>query len=128
MKLLYTYLGYYVQPDVIKFLTHPQSQIVVQTSPVYLECSVDKTLLNVNLPQVRIAWYHNGSLVESCNSTQDQGSVIVSTCMIGSAQISDIGWYQCQVIDGDNETLCQNLGCIRTVTSSQNAYVSVIGS
>ena len=123
----YLFIGFYVQPISINFVSHPQSQIAVENSTVTFQCSINKTLLNYNLPYPDVIWFHNNST--SCpNATIEyHDSLIVSTCVIQSVQTANTGWYHCQVVDGCNTTFCQNLPCKKTVTSSRNAYLQIIG-
>jgi hypothetical protein len=103
--------------------------VAVTNSTVTFRCSIDKTTLDTNLPALDIVWYHNGSTASSCTSTTviDEGSVIVSVCTIESVNVNDTGWYNCQLIDGNNNTLCHNSPCIKTATMSSSAHLILIG-
>jgi hypothetical protein len=127
--ILHSAIGYYIQPNLITFSSHPQSQVAVTNSTVTFRCSIDKTTLDTNLPALDIVWYHNGSTASSCTSTTviDEGSVIVSVCTIESVNVNDTGWYNCQLIDGNNNTLCHNSPCIKTATMSSSAHLILIG-
>lgn len=127
-------IGFYVQPDVINFISHPQSRIAVLNSSVTFHCSFNRTQLDASLPNVSLIWFHNGDLLNDSNniscssvSVYSTESAVTSTCSIESVQISDEGWYQCRVIDGANDTYCKNLPCISLVTASKTAQLKVIG-
>ena len=127
-------IGFYVQPDVINFISQPQSRISVLNSSVKFHCSINRTQLDASLPNVSLIWFHDGNLLNNSNniscssiSVYSTESVITSTCSIESVQIRDQGWYQCRVIDGTNDTYCRNLPCISFVTASKTAHLKVIG-
>ena len=127
-------IGFYVQPDVINFISQPQSRISVLNSSVKFHCSINRTQLDASLPNVSLIWFHDGNLLNNSNniscssiSVYSTESVITSTCSIESVQIRDQGWYQCRVTDGTNDTYCRNLPCISLVTASKTAHLKVIG-
>ena len=115
--------GFYIQPDVLTFSEHPQSQIVTENSSVVLRCTLKTDTLNGDLPTPKLRWNFNDSTAASCNVTTNNLS---SNCSIASAKLSDMGWYSCQVVDGDDTDWCE-VPCVDTVTVSAAAYVSVIG-
>ena len=129
--LLYITLGYYIQPDFIAFSQHPDSQMVLEQSPVVLQCALNLISLNQELPPPDIEWQFNDEPASCAVDSSDHNSSLVSTCTIETALAHDSGWYRCLVVDGntgshDGRKFCEELGCIETRTASQPAYVHVI--
>ena len=124
-------IGFYAQPYLIDFISHPQSRIVVVNYSVTFHCSVNRTRLDASLPNVTLTWFRDGDLLNASNNiscfVNTTDTAITSTCYIKSVQMSDQGWYRCHVTDGTNSTLCRNLPCIEMVTASKSAHLKVIG-
>lgn len=124
------FTGFYVQPNVISFISHPQNQLAVLNSTVTFQCAINKTSIDDSLPNITITWVHNSnsSTNSSCSRivSYDNSSVILSECIIESVQLAQEGFYQCNVIDGMDQSLCVNLPCIETATASSSAQLKVI--
>ena len=56
-------VGFYVQPDVVTFTTHPRSRVVLEGSRVELNCSIATQNMQTatNLPHPEIQWLFNGT-------------------------------------------------------------------
>lgn len=124
--------GFYVQPNIIRFIREPEDLIVCEGCSVELTCEIPLQETAADLPIPTLEWLVNGTnigvLFPDIETSSSQSSTVSSKLRISNAGLEHAGLYRCLVRDGeDNEDWCDDTPCYPTLTISREARLHIVG-